>query len=150
MNPEHKGVKFHVWIVIKKYVGEINCHINKRIYEHKKDLKRTNKNNILVKHNLQQLKFLRFFSCLNFWDKAWWFLSVRGFGLLSSSLLFFSQRFSRCILQPSSGVPCLSGHRNDLTWGIIFKVWLLIKQGIQEIYSEEYTAAKMLWKRLRQ
>ena len=25
-------------------------------------------------------------SCLNFWDEAWWFLSLRVFGLLSSSL----------------------------------------------------------------
>ena len=65
---------------------------------------------------------LKGFSCLNFWDKAWWFLSVRVFGLLSSSLLFFSQRFGHFILQPSSGVSCLSGHRNDSTWEIIFKV----------------------------
>ena len=50
------------------------------------------------------------------------FLSVRVFGLLSSSLLYFSQHFGRCILRPSSGVPCLSGHRNDSTWEIIFKV----------------------------
>ena len=28
-------------------------------------------------------------SCLNFWDEAWWFLSLRVFGLLSSSLLLF-------------------------------------------------------------
>ena len=75
-------------------------------------------------------------SCLNFWDEPWWFLSLRVFGLLSSSLLgfFFSQRFVRCILRPSSGVPCLSGHRNDLTWEIILKIWLLIKQGVQELW----------------
>ena len=34
---------------------------------------------------------------------------------------FFSQRFGRCILRPSSGVSCLSGHRNDSTWEYIFK-----------------------------
>ena len=44
------------------------------------------------------------FSCLNFWDEAWWFLSLRVFGLLSSSLLLFPQRFSRYVLLPSSGV----------------------------------------------
>ena len=30
---------------------------------------------------------LHLYCCLNFWDKAWWFLSFRVFGLLSSSLL---------------------------------------------------------------
>ena len=30
----------------------------------------------------------------------------------------FSQCFGCCILQPSSGVPCLSGNRNDSTWEI--------------------------------
>ena len=30
-----------------------------------------------------------FTSCLNFWDEAWWFLSLRVFGQLSSSLLLF-------------------------------------------------------------
>ena len=47
-------------------------------------------------------------------------------GLLSSSLLLLvvTQYFGHCILQPSSGVPCLSKHRNDSTRKIIFKVWL--------------------------
>ena len=36
------------------------------------------------------------------------------------------------ILWPSSSVPCLSGHRNNSTWEIIFKVWLLIKHGVQQ------------------
>ena len=31
-------------------------------------------------------------------------------------------------------VPCLSEYRNDSTGEIIFKVWLLIKQGIQELW----------------
>ena len=43
-------------------------------------------------------------SCLNFWDEAWWFISLRVFGLLSSSLLLFPQRFGRYLLRPSSGV----------------------------------------------
>ena len=42
-------------------------------------------------------------SCLSFWDEAWWFLSLRVFGQLSSSLLLFLQRFSRYVLRPSSG-----------------------------------------------
>ena len=45
-------------------------------------------------------------SCLNFWDKLWWFLSFRVFRLLSSSLLLYSQHFAQCILRPSSGVSC--------------------------------------------
>ena len=42
--------------------------------------------------------------------------------------------FGRSILRLSSGVPCLSGHRNDSTWKIIFKVWRLIKQYVQELW----------------
>ena len=45
-----------------------------------------------------------FVSSLNFWDKAWWFLSLRVFGLLSSSLLLFPQCFSQYVLRPSSDV----------------------------------------------
>ena len=44
------------------------------------------------------------YSCLNFWDEACWFLSLRVFGLLSSPLLLFPQRFSRYVFRPSSGV----------------------------------------------
>ena len=53
------------------------------------------------------------------------------FGLLSSFLLLLvvTQRFSRFVPRSSSGVSCLYGHRNDSTWWIIFKVWLLIKKG---------------------
>ena len=43
-------------------------------------------------------------NCLNFWDEAWWLLSLRVFRLLSSSLLLFSQHFGRYVLWPSSGV----------------------------------------------
>ena len=44
------------------------------------------------------------FGFLNFWDEACWFLSLRFFGLLSSSLSLFPQRFGRYVLRPSSGV----------------------------------------------
>ena len=47
------------------------------------------------------------FPCLNFWDEAWYVLCW-FFKLLSSSLWYLvAQRFSRCILWSSSGVPCL-------------------------------------------
>ena len=39
-----------------------------------------------------------------FWDQVWWFLSLRVFGLLSSSLLLFPQRFGWDFLRPSSSV----------------------------------------------
>ena len=45
-----------------------------------------------------------YFICLNFWDKACWFLSLRVFRLFSSSLLLFPQRFGRYVLRPSSSV----------------------------------------------
>ena len=43
--------------------------------------------------------------CLNFWDEAWWYLSLRVFGQLSS-LFLYSHRFNRYIFRPSSGVSC--------------------------------------------
>ena len=49
-------------------------------------------------------EFRIFLSCLNFWDEAWWILSLRVFGLLSSSLLLFPQSFARYVLRPSSSV----------------------------------------------
>ena len=63
------------------------------------------------------------------------FQYLHDFSDLSSSLLLLveTQCFSCCILWPFSGLPYLSGHRNDSTWEIIFKVWLLVKQGVQEI-----------------
>ena len=42
--------------------------------------------------------------CLNFWDEVWWFLSLRVFRLLSSSLLFYSQCFGQYVLRLSSVV----------------------------------------------
>ena len=46
----------------------------------------------------------------------------KSFGIIIFIFIFFPQRFSRCILQPSSDVPCLSRHRNDSTWEITIKV----------------------------
>ena len=51
-----------------------------------------------------QICFSKKIPCLNFWDEACWFLSLRFFGLLSSSLLLFPQRFGRYVLRPSLGV----------------------------------------------
>ena len=52
----------------------------------------------------QMSRLRNYVSCLNFWDEACWFLSLRVFGLLSSSLLLFPQRFGRYVPRPSSGV----------------------------------------------
>ena len=43
-------------------------------------------------------------NCQNFWDKDWKFLLLRLFGLLISSLLLYSQYFSRQVFRPSSGI----------------------------------------------
>ena len=71
--------------------------------------------------------FLRWAGCAIF---CVWF-----FGPLSSSLilLVLTQRFGWCILRPSSGVFYSCGHRHDSTQEIIFKAWLFIIQGIQEL-----------------
>ena len=71
------------------------------------------------------LKLWIVFICVNFWDETWCELFWLGFFLLLSSsllLLVVMQCFGCCILQPSSGIPCLSGHRNNSTWWIIFKI----------------------------
>ena len=44
--------------------------------------------------------------CLNFWDEAWLLLLIRIFWLLSSSLLFYLQRFDQYVLRPSSSISC--------------------------------------------
>ena len=56
-------------------------------------------------------------SCLNFWDEAWWFLSLRVFGLLSSSLLLFLQRFDRYVPRSPSGNCCLNFW--DEAWSLL-------------------------------
>ena len=58
VNPEQGFMKFHVWIVIKKYVGETSHSFYKPIYKHPRDLKRAKINNGLVKHNLKLIKTL--------------------------------------------------------------------------------------------
>ena len=52
----------------------------------------TNKNKVLENETHKIL------SCLNFWDEACWFLSLKFFGLLSSSLLLFPQHFGWYVL----------------------------------------------------
>ena len=54
------------------------------------------------------------------------------FGLLSSSLLSLveTQLFDHCILLPSSGIPCLSGHGNEIQPGKSFKVFKKFRQVI--------------------
>ena len=42
--------------------------------------------------------------CLNFWDEACWFLSLRVFGQLSSPLLLFPQRFGRYSASNNTGI----------------------------------------------
>ena len=44
------------------------------------------------------------FRFLIFLDELWWILWVRVFGLLSSSLLLYSQLFVLYVLRPSSGI----------------------------------------------
>ena len=61
------------------------------------------------------------YSC-TFWAEVLIFQTVVFIFILET------KRFGCCILWPSSGVSYLSGHRNDLTWEIIFKVGLLISQ----------------------
>ena len=58
-------------------------------------------------------------SCLNFWDEAWFFLSLRVFKLLSLSLLLFPQHFGWYVLWPSSGVCCLNFLDEDWFFFII-------------------------------
>ena len=81
-------------------------------------------------HKLSFCNLVLFFKFLIENQKISW---LWFFGLLSSSLLGWVEtlRFGCCILLPFSSVPCLSEHRNDSTWEVIFNVWLLIKQGIQ-------------------
>ena len=67
------------------------------------------------------MQLTKHLSCLNFWDEACWFLSLRFFRLLSSSLLLFPQHFGRYVLRPSSGVwnfelRPLWNHEGHLFW----------------------------------
>ena len=53
------------------------------------------------------------------------FLSLRVFGLLSSSLLLFPQRFGRYVLRPSSGVCCLN-FWEETWWFLSLRVFGLL------------------------
>ena len=94
-------------------------------------IKNQNKTSLL-KELLQQ-GLIQNTSCLNFWDEAWWFLSVRVFRLLSSTLLGFFPSISAAV---SSGLPQVSpvylGIEMIQPEKFIFTVWLLIKQGVQQ------------------
>ena len=52
----------------------------------------------------------------NFCDEAWLFVLSRLFGLLSSSLLLYSQRFGRSALRPSSGPSCRLRQEGSQVW----------------------------------
>ena len=75
-------------------------------------------------------------SCLNFWDEACWFLSLRVFGLLSSSLLLFPQRFSQYILRPSSGVCRTRGRSSKFREG--FRVRQTPEEGRRTYRPKRY------------
>ena len=46
-------MKFNVWIVNKKYVGQPSHSINEWIYEHTRDFKKGNKECVFVKYDLE-------------------------------------------------------------------------------------------------
>ena len=71
-------------------------------------------------------------SCLNFWDEAWWFLSLRVSGLLPSSLLLFPQRYGRYVLWPSSGVCRTQDRRIEDNTRKLTTVYLLYIKGLGE------------------
>ena len=79
--------------------------------------------------------FFRCF-CLNFWDEAWWFLSLRLFGQLSSSVLLFPQRFGRYVLRPSSGVCCLN-FWNEAWWFLSLMVFGLLSSSLL-LFSQHF------------
>ena len=56
-----------------------------------------------------------YISCVNFWEEAWWFLSLRVFGLLSSSLLLFPRHFCWHVLHSSSGF-CPTNTWRKIVW----------------------------------
>ena len=64
--------------------------------------KKQNQHRFLLVKNKYWLQLMINFA---FWEyKIFLFLSLRFFGLLSSSLLLFPQRFGRYVLRPSSGI----------------------------------------------
>ena len=81
-------------------------------------------------------------SCLNFWDEAWWFLSLRVFGLLPSSLLFFSQGFGRYVLRSSSGV-CCQNFWDEAWWFLSLRVFGLLSLSLL-LFSKRF-GRYVLW-----
>ena len=77
----------------------------------------------------KQMLINRIIRCLNFWDEACWFLSLRVFGLLFSSLLLFPQHFGRYVLWPSSGVCCLN-FWDEACWFLSLKVFGLLSSSL--------------------
>ena len=78
-----------------------------------------------------------YFSYLNFWDEAWWFLSLKVFGLLSSSLLLFPQDtwrhgyrcwFPKLLRRQSSG-----GCRRVTMQEYLTLVWMRETDGEKEL-----------------
>ena len=73
------------------------------IYLNMKGLKKHEKISLPVEQEGREI-FSCFKICLNLCDENWWFLSLGIFGLLSSSLLLYTQRFGRYVLRPFSGI----------------------------------------------
>ena len=57
------------------------------------------------------------------------FLSLRVFGLLSSSSLLFPQHFGRYVLRPSSGVCCLN-FRDEACWFLSLRLFGLLSSSL--------------------
>ena len=72
---------------------------------------------------------LSMFKDISFQDEVWWFLSLRIFGLLSSSLLLFPQRFGRYVLRPSSGVCCLN-FWDEAWWFLSWRIFRLLSSSL--------------------
>ena len=62
--------------------------------------------NISYQAKIHRKMLTKLNSFLNFWDEAWWFLSLRVFGLSSSSLMLFSTTFR--LICPLAFFRCLS------------------------------------------
>ena len=95
-------IYIYIWEEFKPY-RDCTCIYQGKNKQWMKDLFSSNYSTFKGRVQIQNIIV---FSCLNFWDEACWFLSLRFFRLLSSSLLLllFPQRFGRYVLRPSSGV----------------------------------------------
>ena len=66
--------------------------------------------------------------CLNFWDEAWSLLSLRVFGLLSSSLLLFFHNFSAAVSLALKMISQVESFLCPDKQGTIVRKLLLIKK----------------------